>query len=177
MTAAPSAPTIVLVMGVAGSGKTTVGRALANRLGWDFAEGDAFHPAANVAKMASGIPLVDADRWPWLDAIASWIAERVAEGRPAVVACSALKRAYRDRLRAAAPALRIVFLEGRPDVLETRIAGRGDHFFPRALLGSQLVDLELPQADENAVSVPSGEGADAMVTGIVLRLGIGAGVR
>ena len=165
---------ILLVMGVAGSGKTTIGRALADRLRWPFAEGDAFHPAENVAKMAAGVPLSDADRWPWLDAIAAWIAERVAEGRPAVVACSALKRAYRDRLRIPAPALRIIYLEERRDVLETRIAGRSEHFFPRTLLGSQLVDLEPPQADENAVVASSGESIDEVTAQVVEQLGIGA---
>jgi gluconokinase len=163
-------PSIVVVMGVAGSGKTTIGRGVATALGWAFAEGDAFHPASNVAKMAAGVPLTDGDRWPWLDSIARWIADRVAEGTPAVVACSALKRAYRDRLRTAAPDLRVVFLETSPSVLEARVAQRNDHFFPGALLGSQFADLEPPQPDERAVVVPTGESAEGLVAEVVARL-------
>src|SRR5438034_10516304 len=101
----PPHPPAMLVMGVAGSGKTTVGRLLAARLGWAFADADDFHPAPNRAKMAAGIPLTDTDRWPWLDAVGAWLAECDRQGTPAIVACSALKRAYRDRLRAARPGL------------------------------------------------------------------------
>ncbi len=139
---------IVVVMGVAGSGKTSIGSALAEALGWAFAEGDAFHSAANVGKMAAGTPLTDDDRGPWLDAIAAWIDAHVAAGRSAVVACSALKRRYRDRLRRAWPGLRVVYLRGEREVLESRIAARQSHFFPGRLLDSQLADLEPPAADE-----------------------------
>jgi gluconokinase len=167
---------IVIVMGVAGSGKTTIGKALAAALGWAYGEGDTFHPPANVAKMANGTPLTDEDRWPWLDAIASWMADRIGEGRSAVVACSALKRAYRDRLRVAAPDLRLVFLEVPRDELESRVAERSEHFFPRALLGSQLAALEPPQPDERAIAIPAALAPARIVAEVIERLGVPAGV-
>src|SRR5687768_11947005 len=117
-------------MGVSGSGKSTIGEALARRAGWSFLDGDRAHSPANVAKMAAGIPLDDADRQPWLREIADWIAKRRASGERAVVACSALKRAYRDLLRGADPDLRLVYLKGEREQLETRLAQRRDHFFP-----------------------------------------------
>ncbi|MEO6533717.1 MAG: gluconokinase [Pseudolysinimonas sp.] len=137
----------VVVMGVSGSGKTTVGAALADALGLRFVDGDALHPAANVAKMAAGIPLDDADRAPWLDAIGTLLA-----AGPLVVACSALKRSYRDRLRVAAPALQLVFLDGSPELLASRMAARPGHFMPTSLLRSQLATLERPAPDENALT-------------------------
>jgi gluconokinase len=136
-----------VVMGVAGSGKSTVGALLAARLGVPFADGDAFHPPANRAKMAAGTPLTDADRAPWLDAIAAWLD---AHGR-CVVACSALRRAYRDRLRR--PDVCFVYLHGSRELLASRIAARTAHFFPPKLLDSQLADLEPPAPDENAITV------------------------
>jgi gluconokinase len=138
----------VVVMGVSGSGKTTVGAALADALGLGFVDGDSLHPAANVAKMAAGIPLDDADRAPWLDAIG----EVLAAG-PVVVACSALKRAYRDRLRAAAPSLRLVFLDGSRALLASRMAARPGHFMPTSLLDSQRATLEPPGLDEHPLTV------------------------
>jgi gluconokinase len=150
---ADETPQIVLVMGVAGSGKTSVGRQLATELGWTFAEGDDFHSAANVAKMARGTPLTDADRWPWLDAIGNWIATETAAGRSAVVACSALKRSYRDRLRLAWSALRVVYLRVDRAELHRRLAARLEHFFPERLLDSQLQELEPPEADEQPIVV------------------------
>jgi carbohydrate kinase (thermoresistant glucokinase family) len=144
-------PPVVVVMGVAGSGKTTVGQALAERLGWDFGEADALHPAANVAKMASGQPLTDADRRPWLALVRAWIDERVAAGRPGVITCSALKRAYRDVLRD--PHVVFVHLTGARDELAARLAARRGHFMPSALLDSQLADLEPPGPDEQALSI------------------------
>ena len=144
---------IVVVMGVAGSGKTSIGSALAQALGWGFAEGDTFHSAANVAKMAAGTPLTDDDRRPWLDAIAAWIRQQVTAGRSAVVACSALKRRYRDRLREAWPSLRVVYLQGDRAVLESRLGARTSHFFPKRLLESQLADLEPPAPDESPIIV------------------------
>jgi len=138
----------VAVMGVSGSGKTTVGAALADALGLRFVDGDALHPVANVAKMAAGIPLDDADREPWLDAIGSVLADR-----PVVVACSALKRAYRDRLRAAAPRLELVFLDGDRELLAARMAARPGHFMPTSLLDSQLATLEPPTVDEHPLTV------------------------
>ena len=124
--------TIVLVAGVSGSGKSTVGALLAGRLGWAFADGDSFHPAANVAKMAAGTPLTDDDRWPWLDAIGAWMDERDAAGEIGVVACSALKRAYRAVLLDGRPAARMVFLTVSHDLDRTRLAGRAWAFFPRS---------------------------------------------
>ena len=138
----------VVVMGVSGSGKTTVGAALADALGLRFVDGDALHPAANVAKMAAGIPLDDADRAPWLDAVGAVLA-----AGSVVVACSALKRTYRDRLRAAAPDLELVFLDGSRELLASRMAARPGHFMPASLLDSQLATLEPPTADEHPVTV------------------------
>lgn len=146
---------IVVVMGVAGSGKTSIGSALARALGWGFAEGDTFHSAANVAKMAAGTPLTDDDRRPRLDAIAARIRQQVTAGRSAVVACSALKRRYRDRLREAWPSLRVVYLQGDRAVLESRLGARTSHFFPKRLLESQLADLEPPAPDESPSSSTS----------------------
>jgi gluconokinase len=157
-------------MGVAGSGKTTIGRAVADALGWAFGDADAFHPPANVAKMARGVPLTDDDRWPWLDAIGRWITERGAEGESAIVACSALKRVYRDRLRVAAPDLRLVFLEVSRDVVETRVAARSEHFFPSTLLGSQLATLEPPQPDERAIVISPGDTLAGVVARLVAQL-------
>jgi len=140
---------IVVVAGVSGSGKTTVGTLLAARLGWTFADGDAFHPAANVARMRAGLPLTDADREPWLAAITAWMDEQIAAGRSAVLACSALHRSYRARLLDGRPAARMVFLLISRDEGETRLTTRPGHFFPAALLDSQLETLELPQPDED----------------------------
>ncbi|MFI5617045.1 gluconokinase [Streptomyces sp. NPDC051567] len=143
---------VIVVMGVAGTGKTTVGRLLSEALALPYAEGDAFHPAANVAKMSAGTPLGDADRWPWLDAIGAWIRDR-GELPGAVVTSSALKRAYRDRLRAAAPDAVFVHLTGERPLIERRMAERTGHFMPTALLDSQFATLEPLQADERGVVV------------------------
>lgn len=149
-------------MGVSGSGKSTVGEALAQRLGIRFVDADDLHPPLNVANMSAGIPLTDADRAPWLDAVG----EVLASG-PVVVACSALKRAYRDRLRAAAPDLVLVYLRGSRELLESRMKGR-THFMPASLLDSQLDTLEEPGSDEGAivedVVATVGELVDAIVT-------------
>jgi gluconokinase len=149
---APS-PIAVVVMGVSGSGKSTVGAALARHLGVVFRDADEFHPAANVTKMSAGIPLTDEDRWPWLDAIAAALAEAGREGRGIVVACSALKRVYRDRLRAAARRpLVFVHLTGSPTTLAKRMQTRQGHFMPASLLDSQLATLEPPSPDEGAIT-------------------------
>lgn len=140
---------MVLVMGVSGSGKSSIGRALAERLGVPFLEGDDLHPRANVAKMAAGVPLDDADRAPWLAAIAAWMTTH-GDG---VVACSALKRAYRDRLREAGAGLRIVALLPPEHVLAARLGHREGHFMPDSLLASQLATLEVPGDEEDAVVV------------------------
>jgi len=134
----------LVVMGVSGSGKTTVGSRLAGELGWEFLDADAFHPPANLAKMAAGEPLTDADRDPWLAALAAALAERLADGRGAVLACSALRRSYRDRLRAAGPALAFLYLRTDPALARGRVAARGGHFFPARLVDSQFAALEEP---------------------------------
>jgi gluconokinase len=145
---------IVVLMGVAGSGKTTVGRLLAAELGWTFVEGDAFHPLANVEKMHRGEPLTDADRAPWLRALRARIDELAAGGRSAVVACSALKQAYRAVLAAGRPEVVFVHLTAAPAVLRDRLRHRRGHFMPPGLLESQLATLEEP-AGVLAVDVTS----------------------
>ncbi|MFE0454237.1 gluconokinase [Streptomyces sp. NPDC058914] len=146
-----STPHVVVVMGVAGTGKTTIGPLLAARLGVPYAEGDDFHPQANIAKMSAGTPLTDEDRWPWLDAIGTWAQERAGLG--GVVSCSALKRSYRDRLRAAAPDLVFVHLAGDRALIEDRMSHRQGHFMPTALLDSQFATLQPLQEDEAGVVV------------------------
>jgi gluconokinase len=159
---------ILMVAGVSGSGKTTVGALLAGRLGWQFADADAFHPAANIAKMAAGIPLTDADRQPWLHAITAWMDERIARGVSAVVTCSALKRAYRDDLLNERPQARMIFLNVDREELARRLAARHGHFFPAGLLSSQFAVLELPQPDEPRVTVvSSGPSPQQTVTAIL----------
>jgi gluconokinase len=144
---------ILIVAGVSGSGKTTVGALLAGRLQWRFADADTFHPQANIAKMRAGLPLTDADREPWLQAITGWMDERIAANQSAVVTCSALKRAYRDRLLAGRPTATMVFLQVSQAVLEHRLLARSGHFFPEKLLDSQLAALEPPAPGERVRTV------------------------
>ncbi|MGC9501476.1 gluconokinase [Streptomyces sp. WG7] len=144
-------PHVVVVMGVAGTGKTTIGPLLAARLGVPYAEGDDFHPPANIAKMTAGTPLTDEDRWPWLDAIGSWAHGRAGLG--GVVSSSALKRSYRDRLRAAAPGVVFVHLSGSRELIEDRMSHRQGHFMPTALLDSQFATLQPLEPDEAGVAV------------------------
>ena len=160
--------TVLIVMGVSGSGKSTVAARLAERLGWDFQEGDDLHPPANVAKMHSGHPLTDEDRWPWLDRVAAWIAGR--RGEPGIVACSALKRMYRDRLRAANPNLRFVYLKATPQEITDRLANRTGHFFPPALARAQFNDLQEPGPDEKPIIVPIGQTPDDIVNRVLAEL-------
>ena len=143
----------IIVMGVSGSGKSTIGALLAERLGWPFADADGFHPPENVAKMAAGTPLTDADRWPWLDAIAAHIGAARKAGQPVVVACSALRRAYRDRLRAGHGDLLFLHLSGAPEVIAARQAARQGHFMPPSLMASQFATLEDTVAEPDAVTV------------------------
>ncbi len=157
---------VVVVMGVCGSGKTAVGRLLAASLGCDFLDGDDFHPAANVEKMRAGTPLADADRWPWLDRLAAEIGTRLADGRGAVVACSALARRYRDRLGTARPGVTLVHLDGDHDLLARRLAARQGHFMPATLLDSQLAALERPTADERPLIVDIAATPAAIVAAI-----------
>jgi gluconokinase len=146
----PDPPIHLVVMGVSGSGKSTVARALCDRLGWAFAEGDDFHPPANVDKMAAGRPLVDEDRWPWLQALADWTAERDARGESTVLTCSALRRAYRDILRRGGQRTFFLHLTGDKNLLMERMQGR-EHFMPPSLLESQLDTLEVLQPDEEGM--------------------------
>lgn len=149
--------THVVVMGVSGSGKTTVAQGVVDRTGWVFAEADTFHPRANIDKMASGTPLTDEDRWPWLHDLAAWMAEHAAKGEDAVITCSALKRVYRDVLTADVAALggghRVVFahLDGSAEVIADRLKGRKGHFMPASLLQSQIDTLEPLDPDEDGV--------------------------
>ena len=169
----PQAPSIlpIVLMGVCGSGKTTVGEGLAARLGVAFRDADEFHPHSNVAKMSAGIPLTDEDRWPWLDAIGAALGEAAASGRNIVISCSALKRIYRDRLRAAAkgPVL-FVLLDGAYDTLRRRLVTRKGHFMPPSLLDSQLQILERPSADELAIAVNIEPPVEDVVTAILAAL-------
>lgn len=164
---------IVIVAGVSGSGKTTVGSLLASELGWPYADGDSLHPPANVAKMASGQPLTDADRVPWLAAIGSWIDARLAHGEAGVLACSALKRRYRAALLDGRPSVTMAFLLIDYEVAASRLAARRDHFFRPELLASQFTDLEPPADDEaDVVSVPVVGGPQELVAEILRRLGV-----
>jgi carbohydrate kinase (thermoresistant glucokinase family) len=162
---ASGAPAIV-VMGVAGCGKSTVGTALARALGARFLDGDDFHPRANVEKMAAGTPLTDADRWPWLDRLAAEIAAARDRGRATVTACSALRRVYRDRLAARGP-VRFVHLSGDFELIAGRMAARAGHFMPRALLESQFATLEPLAPDEPGLTLD----VDAPVADLVARIG------
>ena len=135
---------VILIMGVAGSGKTTIGQKLAAALGWQFADADNFHSPANIAKMSAGQPLDDADRAPWLAALRAFIDERLARGENAVLACSALKASYRDVLIADPARVRLVHLQGSPDLLQRRLRGRHGHYMAPAMLDSQLATLEPP---------------------------------
>jgi len=160
---------LVVVMGVSGAGKSTVGLALAGLLGVQFVDADSLHPAANVAKMAAGTPLTDADRWPWLDLVGQALAGAPDAGL--VVACSALKRSYRDAIRAAAPAAEFVHLVVPRGVLGDRVANRPGHFMPATLVDSQLVTLEPLDADEPGVVVDSEGGVEATAQRALAALG------
>jgi gluconokinase len=162
--------TVVVVMGVSGSGKTTVADAVARRNGWQLVEGDKLHPPANVAKMQSGTPLTDADRWPWLRAIAREIDAIRGRGESAVVASSALKRAYRDILIGDRPDVVLVYLEGSKDLIAKRMAARKNHFMPPTLLDSQFATLEEPGQDEHPIVVSIEPPPDDIVSEVVRKL-------
>jgi len=155
-------PPLVVVMGVSGSGKTTVGAALAQRLRVPFADADDFHPEANIDKMSAGIPLTDEDRGPWLDTIGAWLADH--RDRGGVASCSALRRAYRDVLTAAAPQAYFIHLHGTPQVIAARVAGRPGHFMPAALVESQFATLEPLEADERGAVLDVDQPVDDLVT-------------
>jgi gluconokinase len=151
--AAPALPSIFVVMGVSGSGKSTIGSMLALRLKWEFEDGDWFHPARNIDKMHAGIPLTDEDRAPWLIAIADFIDRTRSSGGRAVVTCSALKRRYRTVIIGNRPDVRLVYLKGDMELIARRIATRHEHFMPQSLLQSQFDALEEPGPDENPIIV------------------------
>ncbi len=164
-------PCALIVMGVSGSGKSTIAEGLAKRLGWTFEDGDRFHPASNVAKMSAGHPLTDEDRWPWLRAIADEIDRVCHASGHVVIACSALKRAYRDLLVHGRSDVRIVFLNGTRALIGDRLAHRKGHFMPPGLLDSQFKTLEPPAADENPIAVSIDASVEMIIEDIVRQLG------
>lgn len=172
MVAAVTGPQHIVVMGVSGSGKTTTGAALAQRMGWPFVEGDSFHPEANVRKMAEGTPLDDTDRAPWLQALANQIAAAEARGESLVLGCSALKRAYRDILRGGAPRVRFLHIHGPRELLAERLNHRAGHFFPPKLLESQLATLEPLAEDEDGAVVDLALPVEDQVRAAVRMLGL-----
>jgi gluconokinase len=167
------APAVIVVMGVASSGKTSLGERLAEKLGWPFRDADSFHPPANVAKMSGGIPLTDEDRKPWLAAIAAWIDELRASGGNGIVTCSALRRAYRDVIVGTRPDVALVYLKGSRELIGQRMAARQHHFMPPALLDSQFATLEEPGADENPFVVQVEASKEAIVEQVVRELRLG----
>lgn len=166
----------VILMGVSGTGKTTVGRAFTDRFGWRFVDADDLHPPANKAKMARGEPLNDDDRWPWLDAVRRHLVDAVAhrEGPGLIVGCSALRRVYRDRLRRPDEPIALAFLQARYEDLRERLKRRGGHFFPLALLDSQFATLEPPTDDEKAIPLDATRPVPALVDTLGHGLGLSA---
>jgi gluconokinase len=162
---------ILIIFGVSGAGKTTVGKLLAREFGWSFIEADDFHPAANIEKMRSGHPLTDKDRWPWLEQLRQQIERSFSAGENAVLACSALKRAYRDRLRVS-DEVKFVFLSGDYALVEKQLRSRHGHFMNAALLQSQFDDLEVPQPDENVLTIEPGRTPEEIVERIKTKLNL-----
>jgi gluconokinase len=167
-----ASPLVIVLMGVAGCGKSTTGAALAKALGWPFRDADSFHPPANIAKMSQGLPLDDDDRGPWLAAIAQWIDERCELSAPGIVSCSALKRAYRQRIIGTRRGVRLVYLQGDIDLIGRRLRARKHHFMPAALLASQFATLEEPRADERPLIVNVAMSPRRVVGTILGRLGL-----
>ena len=169
------APCALIVMGVAGSGKSTIAEKLAERMGWRYEDGDKFHPASNVAKMSAGHPLTDEDRWPWLKAIADEIDRACKAGEDVVIACSALKHSYRDVLVHGRDDVRIVYLRGTQELIASRLSQRKGHFMPPGLLASQFKTLEPPDPDENSLTVSIDASVEEIVDNILGQLRLGAG--
>ncbi|MGP4022175.1 gluconokinase [Actinomadura sp. 3N407] len=163
---------VVLIAGVSGSGKTTIGTMLAERIGWDYAEADEFHSQANIDKMSSGHALTDADRLPWLHSIAAWIDDRLRTDRPGVVTCSALKRRYRDMLAGGRSHVAMVLLDGDRDMIAARMRDRKGHYFSADLLDTQFADLELPAPDEDVLTAPIDGTPEETVAHIIAGLGL-----
>ena len=164
-------PPILVIMGVSGSGKSTIAEEISARLGWPFEEGDSLHPEANIAKMHAGIPLTDADRLPWLQRVAAWIDDQRAKKQPAVITCSALKRSYRQIVIGDRPEVRLVYLRGARDLVAEHLAGRHGHFMPAALLRSQIDTLEEPDPSEDPLTVDLGGSAVQIAEEIIRLLG------
>ena len=167
-------PVVLVLMGVSGCGKTTIGELLAERLHWAYEEGDALHPPANVAKMHAGHPLDDADRAPWLAKVADWVNARLDAGESGVITCSALKRAYRDLIDRRGDGIEFVYLHGSRELIASRLNARQGHFMPPSLLDSQFATLEEPAADEPAIRVEIGAAPDLIAANIVDALGLPA---
>ena len=165
------APLHLVFMGVSGSGKSTAARAVQQELGWEYAEGDDFHPPANVAKMREGTPLTDDDRWGWLESLAEWTAERDAKGEPTIIACSALRRAYRDVLRRGGEGTFFVHSTGDKHMILERMNAR-EHFMPPSLLESQLDILEPLEPDEQGMDVDPALAVDLIVAQVLDRIGL-----
>lgn len=166
-------PAVIVVMGVASSGKTSLGERLAEKLGWPFRDADSFHPPENVAKMSGGIPLTDEDRKPWLAAIAAWIDDLRASGGNGIVTCSALRRAYRQVIVGNRPDVALVYLKGSRELIGQRMAARQHHFMPPSLLDSQFATLEEPGADEKPLVVQVEASKEAIVEQVVRELRLG----
>ena len=160
----------IIVMGVSGCGKTTVAELIARNLSLAFRDGDSFHPPANIAKMSAGVPLTDEDRWPWLAAMAGWITDNRKRGETVVLACSALKRAYRDRLRDGHGDVRFVFLNGTKAQIAARLTARKGHYMPSTLLDSQLATLEPPEEDERPVTLSITQPPEALAAAAIAAL-------
>ena len=167
-------PVVLVLMGVSGCGKTTIGQLLAQRLHWPYEEGDALHPAANVAKMHAGHPLDDADRAPWLEKVAEWAEQQLGAGRCGVITCSALKRAYRDLIARRGSGIEFVYLHGSRALIASRLDARQGHFMPASLLDSQFATLEEPAADEPAIRIEIGAAPEIVAGHIVDALGLQA---
>jgi ribose 5-phosphate isomerase A len=169
-------PPILVIMGVSGSGKSTIARELAARLGWPFEEGDTLHPEANVAKMHAGLPLTDADRQPWLEAVAAWIDGQRARKQPGIITCSALERSYRRIVIGDRPQARLIYLRGSRDLIGERLKGRSGHFMPASLLQSQIDALEEPLPDEDPLILDVGPPVGQIAEEIIRLLGASAAV-
>jgi gluconokinase len=167
----------LVVMGVSGSGKTTVATEVARRLGWEFTEGDDHHPAANVEKMRAGIPLGDDDRWPWLRELAAWIGRHEEEGRSCVLTCSALKRSYRDLLRDGHPSVWFAHVSGPQELIADRVQKRHGHYMPPTLVPSQFATLEPLQDDEPGRVVPATGSPEQVVDELLADLATARGVQ